>query len=61
MPDRLVKRKRLVLWPRAELQSYYDKIGSIAAAERLDDVRAVEMHGDDDVWIEVTTSTLVTE
>lgn len=57
-PTRIVTRKELKLWPRAELQSYYDQIGRIYGAERLDDVRAVELAGDD-VWIEVTTSKLV--
>jgi len=57
-PPRIVTRKELKLWPRAELQSYYDKIGRIEApGARLDDVRVVQVHGDD-VWIEVTTSVL---
>jgi hypothetical protein len=57
-PTRLVMRKELKLWPRAELQGYYDRIGKIAGPERLDDVRVVQVVGDD-CWIEVTTTRLV--
>lgn len=60
-PINIVRRKRLVLWPRAELQAYYDKIGRVSytdPVERLDDVRVVAFHDDDQVWIEVTTSQL---